>query len=581
MQNDIRYGMDRYFTGRMFIRQYIPSLIAAVVLSFGDVADSLVLGNSIGYIGLAALAMTMPVCQVFNIIMNALAMGGSVRFSNHMARGRRETARAGFQGVVCVTLLSGLGIALLGNLLMTPLLGLLGASPADGDLFVTAEKYLRILLWGSPVLFLNYVLNDYMKADDLEKQASAAFTAGNIVDIALNIVLVLFLRMGVVGAGLATVAGQAVGVLISLVVIWRRSQVLTLRKLKPDFSEARKSFQIGFSASVSFFYSLVYLLVANNLLIRTTGGLGAAVLDVLLSVSYFMTNLYGAVASSILFVISTYHGERNQNGMRLAVRTGLFYTLVTGLLLGAAVCAFPEGICRFFGMDDPAGLMVGRDALRIYSLSIPLAGISLLLTNVFEARQQKREALLFTTFRGVLRILAAVSLALLMPDRFWFMYVLAELLTLLGFGIAHRLKKSPPEDASRVFQSTIFSSENEISRTSEEIEAFCERWGANPAQRYVAMMAVEEICVATLNSGFHGRKDGFIQIVLVALEEGGFELHIRDNAASFNPLAMELNGKVGDESTNLDALGIMMIKKRAKDFSYRHFQGFNTVIIQI
>ena len=32
---------------------------------------------------------------------------------------------------------------------------------------------------------------------------------------------------------------------------------------------------------------------------------------------------------------------------------------------------------------------------------------------------------------------------------------------------------------------------------------------------------------------------------------------------------------------NLDALGIMTIKKKARSFSYRHFQGFNTVIIQI
>ena len=77
------------------------------------------------------------------------------------------------------------------------------------------------------------------------------------------------------------------------------------------------------------------------------------------------------------------------------------------------------------------------------------------------------------------------------------------------------------------------------------------------------------------------KEDGFIQIVLVALEDGSFTLHIRDNAETFNPLAMELDGDIMDENANLEALGIAAIRKKASSFSYRHYQGFNTVIIQM
>jgi hypothetical protein len=97
----------------------------------------------------------------------------------------------------------------------------------------------------------------------------------------------------------------------------------------------------------------------------------------------------------------------------------------------------------------------------------------------------------------------------------------------------------------------------------------------------MTMMAMEEICVATMNNGFMGKEDGFIQIVLVALEDGSFTLHIRDNAETFNPLAMELDGDIMDENANLEALGIAAIRKKASSFSYRHYQGFNTVIIQM
>ena len=565
----------------MFRRQYFPALISAVVLSFGDVADSLVLGNRIGYIGLAALALTMPIAQVFNVIMNALGIGGSVRFSSRMAQGRREGALAGFQGTVLAAVIAGVVIGVLGNLLLTPLLRLLGTVPGDGELFEAARGYLRILLFGTPMLFLNYVLNYYLKTDDLEKQASAAFTVGNVVDILLNIVLVLILRMGVEGAALATVAGQTIGAAISVVLIVRHKGALKFWKFKPNMRDAWKSFQMGFSSSVEFLYSMVFLLIANNLLIRSMGGAGAAILDVVLGVSYFMMNLYDASVKSSLPVISTYSGERNEAGMRHARNTGLLYTVLSGVVLGAVVCVFPEAICRFFGLDDPSMLEAGRTALRFYGISIPIAGVGVLLTNYYEARELQRQTLVRSTLRGVLPILFALLFTIVAPGSFWAVFIAGETLALIAFSLLYKLDPPKGFDNKRVFRATILSTDDEISRTTEEIEAFCEQWDASPVQQYMAMMSLEEICVATMANGFRGKEKGFIQIVLVALEDGGFELHIRDNAASFNPLAMEMTGSLDDEGTNLDALGIAAIKKKAKSFSYRRFQGFNTVIIQL
>ena len=581
MRNRNKQNIDRFFTGRMFGRQYVPALISALVLSFGDIADSLVLGNRIGYIGLAALALIMPVSQAFNIIMNAFGIGGSVRFAHHMARGKREEAAAGFQSVLFFTVATGVLLAVFGNLLIVPILRILGTAQKDGEIFEAARRYLCILLWGCPALFLNYVLNYYMKAADMEKQASIAFTTGNVIDIGLNVVLVLLLHMGVTGAALATVIGQAIGLGLSTVFIIRKKETLTLRKFKLDVRESWVSFRIGLSSSIEFFYSTIFLLIANNLLIRSLGGVGVAILDVVLGVSYFMTNLYDAVVKSILPVVSTYSGERNEAGMRHARNIGIFYVVLSGFLLGAAVFLFPDGICRFFGMEDPAMLASARTALRMYAASIPLAGIGMLLTNYYEARQLQRQTLIRSTIRGVLPIIFALVFAFLLPKQFFGVYVLSEALALIAFSLLHKIDPAKGFDGGSIYRGTIYSTDEEVSRTTSQIEEFCERSGASPGQRYMAMMFVEEICIATMKNGFMGKEDGFIQIVLIVLDEGGFELHIRDNAASYNPLAMEFNGGAAYEEANLDALGIVTIKKKAKSFSYRHFQGFNTVVIEL
>ena len=226
-------------------------------------------------------------------------------------------------------------------------------------------------------------------------------------------------------------------------------------------------------------------------------------------------------------------------------------------------------------------LEVGRTALRFYGISIPLAGVGMLLTNYYEARELQRHTLIRSTLRGVLPILSALLFSVLISEHFWAVFIAGEAIALIAFSVLFRLDPPKGFDSKRVFRATIYSTDDEISRTTQQIEAFCEQWDASPVQQYMAMMSLEEICVATMANGFKGKDEGFIQIVLVALEDGGFELHIRDNAASFNPLAMELTGSLDDEGTNLDALGIAAIKKKAKSFSYRRFQGFNTVIIHL
>lgn len=581
LRNEVSLDIDSYFTRRMFFRQYLPSLVSAVVLSFGDVADGFVLGNSVGYIGLAALALVMPLAQMFNIIMIALGTGGSVRYASRMAQGSREAALSGFHGVVCVTAISGVLIAAAGLLFLSPLLTALGAGPADGMLFSAARDYFRIILMGTPVLFLNYVLFFYLRADNMEKQANIAFTTGNITDVLLNVVFVFLLRMGVTGASLATVIGQTVGLTISLLLIRSHKGLLRLTGLKPDFRAAWRAFRVGFASSIGFLFSTLFLLIANQLLLRTFGDNGIAVLEVVLCVSYFMVNLYDAVAKSILPVVGTYSGEHNENGMKLARNLGLQYSAATGIILALIVCLFPEEICRFFGMDAPALLETGRDALRQYGLSIPLAAVGILLTNYHLARQDVGGTLFRSTVRGVIPIALAVLFAFFAPQRFWILYLVSEAVSLAFFFAWSRFAKAERFDPERVFRSTLYSTSNEISRVTGEIEAFAERWNASPGQRYLTMMAVEEICVATMNNGFMGKKDGFIQIVLVSLEDHSFTLHIRDNAETFNPLAMEMGGDIMDENTNLEALGIDTIRKKARSFSYRHYQGFNTVIIHM
>lgn len=87
-------------------------------------------------------------------------------------------------------------------------------------------------------------------------------------------------------------------------------------------------------------------------------------------------------------------------------------------------------------------------------------------------------------------------------------------------------------------------------------------------------MAFEEVCMAILQNAFGDRTDGIIQVTVVAADDSVFELHIRDNAIKYDPFSQS-------DEDNLDYMGIEVIRKKAKSFFYRHYQGFNTLTLKI
>lgn len=570
------------FTGKMFRRLWTPAILSSVGFAFADMADAIVVGRSMGVVGLAAISLSLPVYMVMNVLMYGLGLGGAAAFSKLLGKGEEEKGIDLFNRVFRTAVILGLALAAAGNFLLGPLVRLLGATSADPELYAATSTYVRILVLGTPFFFAAYVLNFFLPNDNNENLASIGFTVGNVCDIALNVVFVMFLHMGVKGAALSTVIGQVVAVVIYLPGILGKGHVLKLRLSKSDPGETLACFRNGFSVSIQYIWQMLFLLLVNNILMRKQGESGVAVFDVLQNMSYLVLYLYEGTAKAMQPIASTYCGEHYENGKKAVKRLSLVFGQAAGGAAVLFVLLFPQLICQFFGLEADVTRELGVNALRIYGISLLFAGASVILEGYCQACEESGKALLLTTLRGAVILIPCTLLFSLLSIRyFWLLFPVTELLALALFLLVQRLRPGAADiDPARVYMRTIGSRQEDISVLLEEIEGFGETWGANPKQTYFVNMAVEEVCMAIMQNGFSDGKEGYIQVTLVAGENGEFELHIRDNAEKFDPFSLE-TGKASQEDFNLDAVGIMVIKKRAKSFYYRQFQGFNTMVLRI
>ena len=141
-------------------------------------------------------------------------------------------------------------------------------------------------------------------------------------------------------------------------------------------------------------------------------------------------------------------------------------------------------------------------------------------------------------------------------------------------------------DEARLLRTGLTAEEPDIARVLLKTEAFCDRWKASVKQRYYVTLTVEEICSAIIANAFPKqnvrRNTHSIQITQFAKENGDFELRLRDSAASFNPFDMMTKMiRNADNTEGLDSIGILMVKKKAKQFLYRRYLGFNVLVITV
>lgn len=89
---------EDYFTKKIFRKQFVPAIISACGLAFGDMMDGIVVGQRMGVTGLAAISLALPSFMVMNVLMHGLGLGGAIRFSGLMAKGKRRRESEGFRG---------------------------------------------------------------------------------------------------------------------------------------------------------------------------------------------------------------------------------------------------------------------------------------------------------------------------------------------------------------------------------------------------------------------------------------------------------------------------------------------------
>ena len=582
---------------KMFLRMLPPCFISSVTLALANIADALVVGNRVGELGLATIGLATPVYLIYNLLGIGFASGGAITHARLTAAEEREEALAHFRRLSAELLLVGAAIAVFGNIFLGTVLSGLGAGTDTPELRELCAGYVQPLLTTAPLFFLNFLLYYFIRSDDNAGLASLGFSAGCALDLVLNILFVLVMKQGVPGAVRATIIAQGVSVLIQSIHLFSgRKGILRLKAIlnaKAERGKAgelcRSSLKTGFSSAISNLFQFMFLLIGNRLLLMAgakgaiNGELAVAVFDLVLNCSFVTISVYQASSDAMQPLAATFSEEHDEQSLRYLLRMTVTTGLVSGLAVAGALAIFAGPISSLFGLGGEEAQKMAAQAMRIFLLSTPFAGALNILISFAQSTEQVRTATIGTLLRTAIFLLPiTAALGYFLPADFWWLFPATEALSLaVLLPVRHSLLQKTAGREVPVISRTMTNDNRELGTILEAVEQFCEKHDVPVKTSMKLQLAVEELCAVTMEQAFSGKNDEYIRVTLAVEAGPRYILHIRNSAPYFNPLDMRMEKAQANMTAEvMDSIGVMMVQKKAKNLSYRNYQGYNVMTVE-
>ena len=347
----------------------LPVAATAILEQLFNASDVAVVGNFTGAERTLAVAAVGANNSIIGLIVNVfigIALGANVVIANAVGRGDRDTVQKAVHTSVLVSVVGGVLVAILGELIAGPLLG---ALHVPDDVFPLALLYLRIYLAGMPVILLyNFEAAIFRSVGDTKVPLMALATSG-ILNVLLNLFFVAVLHMTVNGVAIATVISNA----FSAALLYRRLRRtdrevrLDPRQLRIDWEALKRILHIGLPAGVQ---SAVFA-ISNIVIQSAVNSLGTVVMAAS-SAAFSIEVITYDILNSFSQACTTFVGQNFGAGELKRCKKTLALCLLEGsVILVASVTVFltfGKTLLAIFNRD-PEVIATGYIRLVIVMLS--------------------------------------------------------------------------------------------------------------------------------------------------------------------------------------------------------------------
>ena len=343
------------FTQGSIIKKLVPfmmPILGALVLqaAYGAV-DLLVVGRFGSTSGLSAVSTGSQVLNLVTFVVTQFAMGVTVLIARYLGEKKEEQIPSVIGGATLVFTIFSIVLFILMVFFARPIAVLMQAPTEAIDL---TASYVRICGGGILFIVAYNLLSAIFRGLGDSKSPLLFVLVACIVNIFGDLFLVAGLGMDAAGAAIATVAAQALSVVLAVVLLLKKDFPFTIKKSDFHFnSQCKKFLVIGLPLALQEFLTQMSFLAlcafVNRLGLEASSGYGVACKIV---------NFAMLVPSSLMQSMASFVSQNIGAGKYKRAKQSMFTGIGVGLTVGCIVF-----LLVLFKGDVLTGIFTTQDAV--------------------------------------------------------------------------------------------------------------------------------------------------------------------------------------------------------------------------
>lgn len=417
-------------TGRLMRKYSIPCIISLLVAALYNIVDQIFIANAdyLGSYGNAANTVVFPLTVVALSIAVMIGDGCCAFVSISLGAGKREDAHRSVGNSILLCIISSLVLTAVYLVFMEPILSFFGGK-VNPETYACAKEYFFWIALGVPFYMFGQAMNPIIRSDGSPKFAMTATVLGAVANIILDPIFIFPLKMGMMGAAVATVAGQ---ILTAALSVWYLFHMKAVKLEKGSFGLwgglMKKFLTLGITSFLSQI-SLVISMAAVQNMCTKYGALDEvfgqpeyaqiplAVLGIVMKFFQIAISVSVGMAAGCIPVVGYNVGAKRND----RVKTLFTYLLIAEAVVGAValfiVEVFPKQLIGIFGARNESDYYTAfaMKSFRIYLCMMILATVN---KGTFIFLQALGKAVASTLISLTREIVLGVLLPILLPMAF-------------------------------------------------------------------------------------------------------------------------------------------------------------------
>lgn len=361
----------------------LPIFLGNIFQQLYNLADALIVGRIIGINALAAVGATSPIIFMIISFIFASTQGFTVITAQKFGAREYDLVKKSLAASIVLSAALTIIVTLISAPFSYQMLAFL-RTPAD--IIHMADTCLFIMLVGIFATVFYNLSSNVIRALGDSKTPLYFLIFASILNVFLDIYFIVNLKMGIVGAGWATVLSQAISTILCLTFMFWKFPILRLKKddwiVSKDFymEHLRVGIPMGFQMSV-----LSIGIIALQFVLNGFGSVAVAAFTTAIRVDQLFTQVYLALGATMAVFAAQNFGAKKLSRIKEGAKASILIAFITSIF-SILVLTFFSGdlVALFMSEVDPEVVRLAEIYLHILMIFFFFLGVLLIFRNILQ-----------------------------------------------------------------------------------------------------------------------------------------------------------------------------------------------------